>query len=214
MRPVLTLCWSTLMPNEITLTELELDMLTEMFNLGVGKAAASLSTMVKQEIELSVPHIEFLSVEELATRLGSDTTICSVSLQLDGPFSAQSMLLFPEDNSLDIVRQMLGQDLPDEIVGELQQEALSEIGNIVLNACIASFAEAMNGEFETKLPVFELSRPVDLLNVSEKKNDTALFIRIDLTLSASEITGYMAFLMGTLSLEQLKEVLSKMLSNL
>lgn len=202
------------MVKRIELTELELDMLTEMFNLGVGKAAASLSTMVKQEITLSVPHIEFLSVAELAHKLGSDNTICSVSQILSGPFAAQSMLLFPEENSLEIVRQLLGESLPEETIEELQQEAFSEIGNIVLNACISSFAEGLNAEFKIDLPVFELSKPLDLLNVSENKNDTALFIRIDLTLSTSEITGYMAFLMGTLSLEQLKEVLSQMLANL
>jgi len=198
----------------ISLSELELDLLTEMFNLGVGKAASSLSSMVKQEIKLSVPMIEFLSVNQLAVKLGSDTTICSVSQMLSGPFSAQSMLLFPEQNSLEIVRQMLGKDLPEETISELQQEAFSEIGNIVLNACIGSFAEAIDGEFIINLPVFEMSKPLDLLSISDNKSETALFIRIDLTLSTSEITGYMAFLMGTLSLEQLKDVLTQMLSNL
>jgi chemotaxis protein CheC len=198
----------------IELSELEQDLLTEMFNLGVGKAAASLSTMVKQEIKLSVPHIEFLTVAELADKLGADSAICSVSQVMNGPFSAQSMLLFPEDNSMEIVRQLLGQDLPDDTIAELQQEAFSEIGNIVLNACIGSFSSALNAEFKVDLPVFELSKPVDLLNVSEHEHDTALFIRIDLTLSASEITGYLAFLMGSLSLKQLKEVLEKVLAGL
>jgi len=202
------------MRKDIELSELELDMLTEMFNLGVGKAAASLSTMVKQEIVLSVPKIEFLSVAQLANELGSDNTICSVSQMLSGPFSAQSMLLFPEKNSLNIVRKLLGEDLPDETIEELQQEAFSEIGNIVLNACIGAFSEALGTEFKIDLPVFELSKPLDLLNVSENKNETALFIRIDLTLSASNITGYMAFLMGTMSLEKLKEALNIMLKNL
>jgi len=202
------------MSNIFTLTELELDILTEMFNLGVGKAASSLSAMVKQEIKLSVPRIEFLSVVELADELGSDSTICSVSQRLSGPFSAQSMLLFPEENSLNIVRQLLGEDLPDETIEELQQEAFSEIGNIVLNACIGSFAEAIDTEFKIDLPLFEMSKPLDLLKVDENKNETALFIRIDLTLCASDITGYMAFLMGTLSLDQLKDVLKSMLQKL
>lgn len=202
------------MDKVIELSELERDLLTEMFNLGVGKAAASLSTMVKQEIKLSVPHIEFLTVTELADKLGTENAICSVSQVMSGPFSAQSMLLFPEKNSMEIVRQMLGEDLSDDTVMELQQEAFSEIGNIVLNACIGSFSDALNEEFKVDLPVFETSRSTDLFNVAEKSQDIALFIRIDLTLSASEITGYLAFLMGTLSLEQLKDVLEKMLRNL
>jgi len=198
----------------LSLSELELDLLTEMFNLGVGKAAASLSSMVKQEIKLSVPQIEFLFIKELAEKLGSDTTICSVSQTLSGPFSAQSMLLFPEENSLEIVRQMLGTDLPEETIHELQQEAFSEIGNIVLNACIASFAEVFDGEFKIDLPVFEISKPLYLLNIPNNESEAALFIRIDLTLSSSEITGNMAFLMGSQSLEKLKEALKQILSNL
>ena len=202
------------MVERIELTELEQDLLTEIFNLGVGRAAASLSVMVKQEIKLSVPQIEFLTVAELVQKLGSEDSICSVSQRMSGPLTAKSMLFFPEENSLDIVRQLLGTDLADDIVEELQQEAFSEIGNIVLNACIGSFSEALKMEFKVDLPEFELSRPVDLFNVSEHSNDAALFLRINLTLSANNITGYLAFLMGALSLKELKDVLEKILLNL
>lgn len=204
------------MTNKTLINELEIDLLTELFNVGVGNAAASLSTMVKQEIKLSVPQIEFLTTKELANKLGIENSICSVSQKMSGAFSAQSMLLFPEENGTEIVRQLLGPDVPEDSILELQKEAFSEIGNIVLNACIGSFSNAMSQEFDVDLPVFELGRPSDIFKLSDKNtgNDTALFIRIDLTLSTSKITGYMAFLMGALSLEQLKAVLTEMLSNL
>jgi len=202
------------MPDSIELSELEQDLLTELFNLGVGNAAASLSTMVKQEIKLSVPKIEFISIQQLANELGNEKTICSVTQVVSGPFTAQSMLLFPEENSLEIVRKLMGEDLPDDTIIELQKEAFSEIGNIVLNACIGSFSNALNEEFKLDLPVFELARSNELLKISENTNETALFIRIELTLSSSKVTGYMAFLMGTLSLEQLKKILDKMLARI
>ncbi len=206
--------WSILMPEDLALAELEIDLLTEIFNLGVGNAAASLSIMVKQEINLSVPYIEFLTIRELTNKLGTDTNICSVSQHITGPFTAQSIMLFPEDNSLEIVRQLLGTDLPDDTAAELQQEAFSEIGNIVLNACIGSFSEALNAEFKIDLPKYQLSKPYNLIGISQNSNDTALFIRINLTLSSSEISGYMAFLMGELSLGQLKIIMSNMLKNI
>ena len=204
------------MANKIEITELELDLLTELFNLGVGQAAASLSTMVKQEIKLSVPQIEFLATSELITKLGIKNSICSVSQKMDGPFSAQSMLIFPEENGSEIVRQLLGADIPDDSIVELQKEAFSEIGNIVLNACIGSFSNAINEEFSVDLPEFELGRPDDILRISDTSNDdeSALFIRVELTLSTSKITGYMAFLMGTHSIENLKKELEKILSNI
>ena len=202
------------MPKAMVLTELQQDLLTELFNLGVGQAAASLSVMVKQEIKLSVPHVEFLTISDLAQKLGLESLVCSVSQVMTGPFSAQSMLLFPEENSLEIVRQLLGRDLPEDTIIGLQQEAFSEIGNIVLNACIGSFSKALNTEFSVDLPMFEMAKPVDLLNVAENERDIALFLRIDLMLSESNITGYLAFLMGALSLEQLKKSLDNVLLNL
>lgn len=198
------------------MSDLERDLLTELFNLGTGHAAASLSTMVKQEIKLSVPHIEFLTTKELINKLGIENSICSVSQKMSGPFSAQSMLLFPEENGPEIVRQLLGSDIPEDSIVELQKEAFSEIGNIVLNACIGTFSNAINKEFSVGLPEFELGRPDDILKTSDTSSgdESALFIRIDLTLSTSKITGYMAFLMGTLSLENLKKALKDILSNI
>ena len=55
------------------LDELELDLLAELFNIGVGKAANSLSQMVDQEIKLSVPSIDFKTVSQMTGLLG-DTT--------------------------------------------------------------------------------------------------------------------------------------------
>ena len=108
------------MSSSIRLSEMEVDLLTELFNLGVGSAAASLSQMVKQEIKLSVPHIEFLNINQIADKLGAERSICSVSQLVSGPFTAKSMLLFPEENSFEIVRQLLGNDLPDDALIELQ----------------------------------------------------------------------------------------------
>jgi len=202
------------MVKALELSELELDLLTELFNLGVGNAANSLSTMVKQEIELSVPEILFLKQHELASKIGHQNSICSVSQNMSGPFTAQTMLLFPEDNSLEVVRQLLGSELPDDTLLELQKEALSEIGNIVLNACINSFSNAIKEEFKVELPGYELSNPADLFNRSADEEATALFIRISMKLRKSHISCYMAFLMGELSLQHLKKVLEKTISNL
>ena len=50
-------------------SELEMDALTEAFNLSLGEAAATFSAIVREEIELSVPTIEILSRDQL-TGLG------------------------------------------------------------------------------------------------------------------------------------------------
>ena len=50
-------------------SELEMDALAEAFNLALGEAAATFSAIVHEEIELSVPVVEFVSRDELTRRL-------------------------------------------------------------------------------------------------------------------------------------------------
>ena len=42
------------------LTPLEIDALTEIFNIGIGRAAKSLNQMVSQTVDLTIPEIEIL----------------------------------------------------------------------------------------------------------------------------------------------------------
>jgi len=46
------------------LDELQQDALTEVFNVGMGSAAASLSEMVGEEVQLTVPEISFVNKED------------------------------------------------------------------------------------------------------------------------------------------------------
>jgi len=105
--------------------------------------------------------------------------------------------LFPDADSLEIVRKMLGDHLSDESIAELQNEAMSEIGNIVLNACIGSLSQSFDINFSIELPEFNRSTPDNILKSKHlDKESLILFIRIELTLSQSKITGYLAFLLG------------------
>lgn len=195
--------------------ELELDLLSEMFNLGVGKAASSLSQIVKQEVKLSIPTVDFVSLEELSNFLGVEQDICSVSQRMEGSFAANSMLLFPESSSLEVVRQMLGGELSDEMIAELQQEAFSEIGNIVLNACIGAIAEMLSSDFKVALPRFQIAQALDLLrNEMVDVSDHIMLIKIEMALADSEVSGYMVFLLESKSMDALKDSLKKVLQSI
>jgi len=203
------------MANPPALSELETDLLNEIFNLGVGNAAASLSQMVRQEIKLSVPELNFYSINELSETLGQDQLLSCVSQKITGAFSAQSMVIFPDEDSLEIVSQLLGENFSEESLAELQDEAMSEIGNIVLNACIGSLSESLSTAFEIDLPEYVRSIPTTLIENKELDGESLiLFIRIELTLSESKITGYLAFLMGVESLSKLHNILKETLNKL
>jgi len=200
------------MPESFELSELETDLLVELFNIGVGRAADSLSRMVNQEDHLSVPSVEFCSVEKMAEFLGGDTIICSVSQKMTASFNAKPMLLFPEKNGMEVVRQLMGSHLSDELIAEMEEEALNEIGNIILNACIGAIATALEKKFDVELPIFERGSPMDLLMPSELSDGSGvLLIRIRMDLSECEVNGYLVFILGPTSQKNLQNSLKIMI---
>ena len=77
----------------IELTELEHDTISELINIGVGRAASSLSEMVAQPVELTVPTISFVerfSNSELAPKIHTDVIQNLLGEQLIGHVSRDS----------------------------------------------------------------------------------------------------------------------------
>ncbi len=198
---------------ELLFSELEQDLLAEMFNVGVGQAAASLSKMVKQEVLLSVPRVEFVSHENLSIYIDQKKKIAGVSQFLEGNFCADSILIFPEEHSLEIIGLMLGEEISREMLTELQPEAFAEIGNIVLNACIGAIAQMFQITFHVTLPKFQVGTFADIVDRSHHDH-RLLLVKIDMTLRNNDVTGFLAFVLGSDSMEQLQLELKKLLGTL
>lgn len=189
----------------MTLSELQRDALGELFNIGVGRAASALSQIVNDEVELSAPSITLTTPDKVAeTLLGSDFhEISMVTLDFSGPFDAKSMLIFPERKALAIIGSMLEVCLSPEELAEFEQEAMCEIGNIILNACISALADLFEVEFEGGLPVHHFSDIRAITRLSNGDEDMILLLEIDLILRQHHIDGRLLFLLSVSSLTQL-----------
>ena len=200
----------------VNLSELENDALVEIFNIGVGHAAAAMSEIVNEEVTLSVPSITFLNRADAAALLGSKRDgdrICGVSQHYDGAFATEAILMFPEDKSLEIVRLMVGDSMPLDQLTEMEQEAMSEIGNIILNSCVGTLANLFDSELHGSLPVYHVGTSAEILSVcSEQGNDVVLMLHIDFVLSKHQIHGYVAFVLDLSALHDLKDQVSRYLA--
>ena len=193
------------------LDELELDALTELVNIGVSRAAASLREMVGRQVLLSVPTVKLVSRSQAVELLGQSETnrLVAVHQVFEGDITGRAMLIFPEVNSLELVRAVTGGELPLEDIIELEQEALAETGNIILNGCLATIANMLKRSLKISLPeilrgegpeFFELAPPPEA-------GDVVLFLYINFSVSERDIRGYIAMLMDMPSLEALKVLL-------
>jgi chemotaxis protein CheC len=196
------------------LSELQRDALGELFNIGVGRAASALSQIVNDEVELTAPSITLAPPEKLAETLLSSEfrEISMVTLDFTGPFDAKSMLIFPERNALAIIGGMLEVSLSPEELAEFEQEAMCEVGNIILNACISALADLFEVEFSGGLPVHHFSDSGAIAHWSEGDEDMILVLEIDLILRQHHIEGRLLFLLSVSSLTQLFEHVDLFLS--
>ncbi|MES2161056.1 MAG: chemotaxis protein CheC [Pseudomonadota bacterium] len=193
-----------------TLSELENDALIEIFNIGVGQAAASMSAIVNEAVRMSVPSVSFINRAEAARLLNGKSpeaeAICGVSQHYEGAFATEAILMFPEDKSLEIVRLMVGEAVPLNELTEMEQEAMCEIGNIILNSCVGTLANIFQRELHGSLPQYHVGTSDEILIASGSQPDTVvLMLHIDFLLEKHQIHGYVAFVLDISALHDLKE---------
>ncbi len=199
------------------LQALEHDALEEIFNMGVGRAAAAMSRIVDEEVTMSFPAILFQTREQALLTLdrGRARRLCAIAQHYHGVFNTEAILMFPEDKSMEIVTLMVGHVLPDAELTELEQEAMSEIGNIVLNSCMGTLADITGQELHGSLPEYRLGSSADILARSgEQWNGLVLTLQIDFRIESHQIDGYLALLLDLTALSDLQNYLQHYLASL
>ena len=193
----------------LTLDELEVDALTELVNLGVSQAAVRLRAMVEEEILLTVPAMSVVSPDQAAEMVGGARVgeLVAVEQVFEGEVSGRALLIFPEANSLELVRAVIREDAPADQIAELAPEALCETGNIVLQACLGTIANMLERTLVLAVPSLRRGRAQDLF--ARESQGTVLFVYINFALRGRRIRGYIALLMDLPSMRALKELVGK-----
>jgi len=195
----------------LALSELERDALTEIVNIGVSRAASSLRKMIDDQVLLSVPSIEVVS-QRRAARLITErevSELVAVRQDFEGPFSGRALLIFPETNSLELVRAVTGGELSLQEVLDMEQEALAETGNIILNSCLATMANMLKRSLTMTIPEVLRGTGASLFEINETSEGLVLFLYIDFAVRSRDIRGYIAMIMDLPSLQTLKELLGE-----
>ncbi|MCJ8056935.1 chemotaxis protein CheC [Shinella curvata] len=196
----------------LTLDDLERDALTELVNIGVSRAAASLRKMVNKQVILSVPSVEIVTRKSAASLIGQreNEGLIAVHQQFEGPFSGRALLIFPESNGLSLVRAIVGDEMGEADLADMEEEALAETGNVILNGCLGSMANMLQHTLKMSLPGVRRGNSTILFDVLDNTSDQSfvLFLYINFSVQDRQIRGYIAMLMDLPSLEKLKKLIA------
>jgi len=200
------------------LSPLEIDALTEIINIGVGRAASSLNDIVGAHIQLKVPRIELFPLEKLTELLGhlGHANVTTVMQSFKGEFTGSAALLFPSESTQRLVAAMTGEPAKGAGIDEESRGGLMEIGNIVINCILGTMGNVLECSMDFSLPQFRMIKnTVDLLAGSGMDEQGAGFIILaeaNFYIKALEVTGYIFIFFKIDSYETLTRMINRAVS--
>lgn len=123
----------------------QLDALREVANIGAGHAATALSTMTGGTIMISVPTINIARLEEVPPQIsGPEEPVAAVLMNMLGDLTGRTLLVFPKPTAIRLSELMLRRPAgSSKDLGELEQSAIKEAGNILSGAYMNALSDFM-----------------------------------------------------------------------
>ncbi len=189
------------MSEDIRLTKLQLDALVEVGNIGMGHAATALSRMINKKVEMTVPYINLLPVERLPEIFGNvESLVAGVYMEIEGDANGKVLLLFPRESALHLADLLMGREIgATKVLSEIDQEALKEVGNILLGNHLTALHQFTGLNMRQSIPklAFDMiGALMDFLIIElSKVSAEALVIETQLLEPTNKIKGYFIFLL-------------------
>ncbi|MDG5814559.1 chemotaxis protein CheX [Chitinispirillales bacterium ANBcel5] len=129
-----------------------IDILRELMNMGVGKAANSLNQLFGTHIEFTIPWINFYGGQGILSKWKECEELnTAVEMKFNGDLTGTALLCFKRDDVKKIFNGILSGVAPEDL--EITQDsALSEVGNIVINAVTGSISNIAEAQIEYQIP--------------------------------------------------------------
>ncbi len=200
------------------LSDMEIDALTEMVNIGVGRAANSLSDIIGEHILLKVPHVRVFPLDDLADALSAfeKDKHSSVLQAFHGDFTGTSALIFPPQSAVRLVSALTGGEIDSPTLDSVRSGTLVEIGNIVINAILGTMGNMLDSSFIFSLPEYREIRNIkDIIDGDGPRKEKGLIMlaEANFNISTLEINGFIFIVFKLESIKNLVRMISSSIEN-
>ena len=161
------------------------DVLKEIGNIGAGNATTAITNMLGLRIDMSVPEVAFLPVEDLGSAIGSeDEIIVGILLGVEEDIDGSMMFLMDMASAHHIVNKlMMRDDSYNEPFDEMDLSAIKEVGNIIAGSYLSALSGLTNLTIVPSVPFVAVDMAAAILSVPAVQfgifGDNALMINTD-----------------------------------
>lgn len=150
---------------EPQISELERDIIKEILNIGLARAADSFAMIAKDKVLLKVPDIELVEVKDLLLLVdkykGTHTIIQS---DIRGEFNGATLMLFSDDHIARLSEVCLSVlDVQKGELSVMQESLLLEISNIITGALVTQMANILKADIYGSPPKLPKTHIADSL---------------------------------------------------
>jgi chemotaxis protein CheC len=137
-------------------TNVHMDAIREVGNIGTGNAATALSRLLGRVVDMDVPVAELVPIYDVAAHYGSpETHVCAVLVRTEEQFSCSLIFMVEESRAevladLIIPMDMTGMD--DDAKTQIRDSAMAEQGNIILGAFLNALSQITGWILPTTTP--------------------------------------------------------------
>jgi len=129
--------------NEIT--DMHLDVLKEVGNIGAAHAATSLSQLLNRKIDMHVPNVKLVSFDEMFDLAGgAETIVAGIFLRIEGDLSGSMFFVLPVESANHFIRRLIGDETFDFVspnLSEIGVSAMQELGNILSGSYLSALSD-------------------------------------------------------------------------
>jgi chemotaxis protein CheC len=190
------------------LTEKQNDALSELINIAFARTAAALSSLSGHRVLLEAPTIDAYGIDELPDVIGNFMTeeVATVHQIFTGPVSGDALLLLNYHGAIMLTDSLCEHQRPSRRLDASSQEALTEVGNILLNACLGVFGNLLKVHVSFSMPRLHLESLDQLLRsitIGSEELRYSVVVSTAFHVKESSVSGYLVIILGVSSLDRL-----------
>jgi chemotaxis protein CheC len=192
----------------VKLTERQSDALSELINIAFARTGAALSELTGHRVLLSPPEVAVYQTVELGGALAKFVPgeVASVHQVFAGPVAGDAFLLLNYDGAVRLTDLLTDERSVSNYLDETAREVLTEVGNILLNACLGMFGNLLNVRVTFSVPRLNLETLDELIAsiVTDKTQmHYALVIYTGFQIRDSSVKGFLVIVLSVASLDRL-----------